>query len=117
MKRIIFIAIYIAGSFSLKAQWAIKANTLYTVSGSPINNAVVLINKGKIEKVGKAESISIPEGYRVIEAKVVTPGLIDARTVIGMSGVLNIAVDQDQLEKSNPIQPELRAIDAYNPEE
>jgi hypothetical protein len=49
MKRIIFIAIYIAGSFSLKAQWAIKANTLYTVSGSPINNAVVLINKGKIE--------------------------------------------------------------------
>ena len=47
----------------------------------------------------------------------VTSGFIDARTVIGMSGVLNIPVDQDQLEKSNPIQPELRAIDAYNPEE
>jgi imidazolonepropionase-like amidohydrolase len=117
MKRIIFIALYISASFTVAAQWAIKANTLYTVSGSAINNAVVLINKGKIEKVGKAEMISIPEGYRVVEAKVVTPGLIDARTVIGMSGVLNIAVDQDQLEKSNPIQPELRAIDAYNPEE
>jgi cytochrome b involved in lipid metabolism len=30
---------------------------------------------------------------------------------------LNIPTDQDQLEKSSPIQPELRAIDAYNPEE
>jgi imidazolonepropionase-like amidohydrolase len=34
-----------------------------------------------------------------------------------MSGYLNIPADQDQIEKSSPIQPELRAIDAYNPEE
>jgi hypothetical protein len=48
---------------------------------------------------------------------VVTPGFIDARSVVGLSGALNIPTDQDQLEKSSPIQPELRAIDAYNPEE
>jgi imidazolonepropionase-like amidohydrolase len=36
---------------------------------------------------------------------------------VGLSGALNIPTDQDQLEKSSPIQPELRAIDAYNHEE
>ena len=47
----------------------------------------------------------------------VTPGLIDAHTVVGLSGYLNQAHDQDQVETSAPIQPELRAIDAYNPSE
>ncbi|HEV2130603.1 MAG TPA: amidohydrolase family protein, partial [Longimicrobiaceae bacterium] len=50
-------------------------------------------------------------------ARVVTPGLIDARTVVGLAGYLNQPHDQDQLDRSNPIQPELRAIDAYNAEE
>ncbi len=43
-----------------------------------------------------------------------TPGLVDARSVVGLSGPLNIPTDQDQLEKSDPLQPDLRAIDAYN---
>jgi imidazolonepropionase-like amidohydrolase len=51
----------------------------------------------------------------VLEAAVVTPGLIDAHGTVGFSGILNIDHDQDQLERSSPIQPELRAIDAYNP--
>jgi imidazolonepropionase-like amidohydrolase len=33
---------------------------------------------------------------------------------VGLSGLLNIPHDQDQLERSSPIQPELRAIDAFN---
>jgi imidazolonepropionase-like amidohydrolase len=36
---------------------------------------------------------------------------------VGLAGVLNQPGDQDQLESSAPIQPELRAIDAYNPRE
>jgi imidazolonepropionase-like amidohydrolase len=43
--------------------------------------------------------------------------LIDAHSTVGFSGILNHAHDQDQLEHSAPIQPELRAIDAYNPQE
>jgi imidazolonepropionase-like amidohydrolase len=34
--------------------------------------------------------------------------------VVGLSGLLNQPHDQDQLEKSAAIQPELRAVDAYN---
>jgi imidazolonepropionase-like amidohydrolase len=47
----------------------------------------------------------------------VTPGLIDAHSVIGLAGYLNQPTDQDELDKSAPIQPELRAIDAYNARE
>src|SRR5690349_7572557 len=72
---------------------------------------------GTIERVGPAGGVSIPKGYRVLNAKVVTPGLIDAHTVVGLAGALNAPFDQDQLEKSNPIQPDLRAVDAYNSRE
>jgi len=99
------------------AQTAVKADIIYTVSGSPIKNGVVLIKDGKIENVGTAKEIAIPKNYKIVEAKVVAPGLIDARSVVGLSGALNIPTDQDQLEKSSPIQPELRALDAYNPDE
>lgn len=101
----------------LWAQVAIKAEMIYSVSSTPIRDGVILIKDGKIKSIGTAASISIPADYKIYAAKSVTPGLVDARTVIGMSGVFNIAADQDQLEKSSPIQPELRAIDAYNPEE
>ena len=43
--------------------------------------------------------------------------MIDAHTVIGLNGYLNQPHDQMALENSSPIQPELRAIDAYNAEE
>lgn len=98
-----------------KAQVAIKADTIFTAAGNTIRNGVILIRNGKIENVGAG--LTIPSGYTVHEAKVVTPGLIDARSMVGLSGALNIPTDQDQLEKSSPIQPDLRAIDAYNPEE
>jgi imidazolonepropionase-like amidohydrolase len=103
--------------FIAHSQTAIKAEIIYTVSGATIKNGIVLVKDGKIEKVGSAKEISIPKNYTVVSSKVVTPGFIDARSVVGLSGALNIPTDQDQLEKSSPIQPELRAIDAYNPEE
>lgn len=101
--------------FVSQAQIAVKADTVFTITGKPIVNGVVLIKDGKIEAVGS--DVSIPNGYTTYNAKVVTPGLIDARSVVGFSGAYNVPSDQDQLEKSSPIQPELRAVDAYNPED
>ncbi|MEO6669626.1 MAG: amidohydrolase family protein [Ferruginibacter sp.] len=116
-KTFFYIAVFIVAPFFSKAQIAVKAGTIYTVSGTAVRNGVVLIKNGKIQSVGTAASITIPAEYKIYEAKVVTPGLVDARTLVGLSGSLNIPTDQDQLEKSSPIQPDLRAIDAYNPEE
>ena len=53
----------------------------------------------------------------MLRAKVVTPGLVDAHSVVGLAGYLNQPHDQMQLETSAAIQPELRAIDAYNARE
>jgi imidazolonepropionase-like amidohydrolase len=102
--------------FTVNAQVAVKGETVWTMAGEAITNGVVLIGAdGKIEAVGK--DLKIPAGYKVVSAKVVTPGLIDAHTVIGLSGYLNQPHDQMQTDGSSPIQPELRAIDAYNTEE
>jgi len=118
MKKIfITIFAFISLPCFILAQTAIKAEMIYTVSGAPIKSGVILIKDGKIEAVGSAKDITVPKGYMITEAKIVSPGLIDARSVVGLSGALNIPTDQDQLEKSSPIQPELRAIDAYNTEE
>lgn len=99
------------------AQIAVRGETVYTMAGQPIRDGMVLVRDGKIERIGPAAQVSAPSGYRALRAKVVTPGLIDAHSVVGLSGYLNERSDQDQLEQSSAFQPELRALDAYNPRE
>lgn len=96
---------------------AIRGETVHTMAGPAIADGVVVIDDGTIVAVGPAASTPIPEGFTVIAAKVVTPGLVDARSVVGLAGYLNQPHDQDQLDESAPVQPQLRAIDAYNANE
>ena len=96
---------------------AVRGETVYTMAGQPIRDGVVLIRNGKIESVGAARDVRIPSGYRTIRARVVTPGLVDAHSVVGLAGYLNQPHDQDQVERSAAMQPELRALDAYNARE
>ena len=100
------------------AQVAVRGETVYTMAGAPIKDGVVLVGKdGKIERVGQASSVNVPSGYRTLRARVVTPGLVDAHSVVGLAGYLNQPHDQMQLETSSAVQPELRATDAYNARE
>ena len=111
-------ALILLGSVaSSSAQIAVKGEMVWTMSGDAISNGVVLIKDGKIEAVGTAAQIAIPAGYKVLSAKVVTPGLIDAHSVVGLNGYLNQPHDQMGVDGGGSIQPELRAIDSYNPEE
>ena len=96
---------------------AVRAQTLYTMDGPPIEEGIVVIRDGKIVAVGPAATTPVPEGIEVLTARVATPGLVDARTVVGLAGYLNQSDDQDQLDTSAPLQPQLRAIDGYNPDE
>lgn len=91
---------------------AVIGETVHTMSGAPLTNGVILVRDGRIERV--AADLPVPDGYRVLRAKVVTPGLIDARTIVGLQGYLNEPREQDMLEKSSAMQPELRAVDAFN---
>lgn len=100
------------------AQVAIRGDIVHTMAGAPIRNGVILIDaQGRIERVGSSGQVTIPTGYRTMTAKVVTPGLIDAHTVVGLAGYLNQPHEQDQLDRTTAIQPALRAIDAYNAQE
>jgi imidazolonepropionase-like amidohydrolase len=88
------------------------------MAGPAIQDGIVLVGAdGRIERVGSASDVVVPGSYRVLEAAVVAPGLVDAHSVVGLAGYLNQPHDQDQLEPSGAIQPELRAFDAYNARE
>ena len=93
---------------------AIRGDIIYTMSGDPLRDGVILLRDGKIERVGRAAEVQIPAATKTIRARVVTPGLIDAHTIVGLQGYLNEPREQDMLEKSAPIQAELRAVDAFN---
>ncbi|HEY6187737.1 MAG TPA: amidohydrolase family protein [Pyrinomonadaceae bacterium] len=108
------VLIALATAVSAWAQVAVRGETVYTMAGPMIRDGVVLIRDGKIESVGAASTVRIPSGYKIINARVITPGLVDAHSTIGLSGYLNQPHDQQQLERSAPIQPELRAVDAYD---
>ena len=111
---LLLMVVSIVSAQPVKAQIAVHAETVYTMSGPPIKNGIVIIRDGKIAQVGPASSITIPDKFQIIKAVVVTPGLIDAHSTVGLSGALNQPHDQMQVERSAPIQPELRAMDSYD---
>ena len=95
---------------------AVRGEQVWTMGPQGvIADGVVVIEDGRITAVGPAASTAIPQGMEVLTAPVVTPGLVDAHSTVGLTGYLNQSDDQDQLDDSEPIQPHLRAIDAYNP--
>lgn len=109
----LFILLAATAASPADAQIAIVADTVYTMDTAPIVNGVVLVNGTTIEAVGPASAITIPQGYRVMETSVVTPGLVDARATVGLSGILNQPHDQEHIDLGGPLQPELRALDAF----
>lgn len=98
-------------------RFAILAGRIDTVATKSISNGVILVEDGKIKAVGSAFDVKVPEGWPVLAAAVVAPGLIDAHTVVGLSGAANVAADQDQDEMSDPNQADLRVVDGFNPRE
>jgi imidazolonepropionase-like amidohydrolase len=107
-------------SFSVNASaqtLVVHAETLHTMTGPAIKDAVIVIADGKIVRVGPAATTAVPSTGNVLRAVVITPGLIDAHSVLGLSGLLNQPHDQDMLDNSAPLQADLRAIDAYNAKE
>lgn len=85
---------------------AVKAGRIVTVSGEDILGGVILIEDGKITKVGK--DVVIPEGATVIDATkhVIMPGIVDANSGAGVAGTSN--------EESGEILPHVRILDSFD---
>src|SRR5512140_933306 len=83
--RVILMAAAIAAAPMQAQVIAITGGTVYPVSGPRIEHGTVLIRDGRIAEVGA--SVTVPAGATVINAtgKVVTPGLINANTTLGLS--------------------------------
>ena len=94
---------------------AIFGGKVYTMTGVPLKNGVVLIEGGKIVAVG--EALPLPEGCEAYDAtgKVVTPGLIDAHTHLGVYAEPSEWSSEDGNETSGPVTPAMDATDAINP--
>ncbi len=97
---------------------AVLADHLYTMAdGAQGGPGMVLIRDGKIEAVRTGAHQQSPDGYTVLKAAFVTPGLIDANTTAGISGAYNIPADQDQDEATDPNTADVRTLDSFNPNE
>lgn len=117
MKNILSILMVLI-TFAMSQKITIIADKLYTMSNQGnIPNAQILINGGKIEKVGEVNSTQIPHDYKIYKTRYATPGFIDAHASIGLSGIFNVRGDQDLNETTNPNTADLRAIDGYNPDD
>lgn len=87
---------------------ALRGGTVMPVDGAPIPNGTVVMRDGRIVAVGA--NVSIPGGAEVIDVrgKYVLPGLVDAMTSLGLA-------NSDLNEASDPVVPQLRVSEAYNP--
>lgn len=93
---------------------AIKAGKIIRVTHPAIEKGTIIIEKDKIVAVGK--DLSIPPEAEIINCPecFVFPGFIDTFTNLGLEDIE--IEEQDSSETSFPITPQLRVIDALNPE-
>ena len=94
----------------------IKNGLVKTMAGKDIENGCVLISDdGKILSV--EQNISETAEMTVVDAngRLVTPGCVEAHCHIGASNSAMRWEGADINEKSDPITPQLRAIDGINP--
>ncbi|MCP8615809.1 amidohydrolase [Salirhabdus salicampi] len=94
---------------------AIQHASGFIGNGETIKDVTILIEDGKIQSIG--ENIHIPPNYDVIDAsgKVVTPGLIDVHTHLGVFEQGVGKEGHDFNETSSATTAEIRAIDGINP--
>lgn len=87
------------------------------MAGEVYEQGDILIDGAKIKAVG--ENLEVPENTEIIDAKGmwVMPGMVDPHCHIGMweNGMGFEGADGNEM--TDPVTPELRAIDAINPED
>jgi len=94
---------------------AIKHAKVMTGRGEVLENQTIVVEDGKFSTI--SDDVKVPENCQIIDAKgkIVTPGLIDVHTHLGVSEGGVGREGRDFNETSDPITPEIRAIDGINP--
>lgn len=100
----------------MAAAIAIVGGTVHPGAGPPLQNATVIIEGQKIQAVGVG--IAVPAGATIVDAKgkVVTPGLFDAYTQLGLIEVEQVAETRDTDAGGDALRPAQRVTDSFNPD-
>ena len=109
----LFLVLSLAGN-SVAWVLAIKGGKIFTMGSQVINDGVIIIENNRIIEVGN--NIQIPPEAEIIDAtgKIITPGLFDSYDQIGLEEIGMVRATVDTEEKSSPVTPEVRVIDAFN---
>jgi len=95
--------------------------TLYTATeDKPVVGGSMLVKDGKIAALGTAkDKFDVPEGAEVIDLNgaVIIPGLVDTHSHVGVWSRPSVSANADGNEMSGPVQPAVRAIDSFNPDD
>ena len=94
---------------------AVIGGTVHTVSGDVLEGATVLVRGGTIAAVG--HDIEVPAGVPTIDAtgRVVTPGLFDATTSLGLVEVGAVSSTVDARLEGDPVRAAFDVVDGINP--
>ncbi len=92
----------------------IKNAKILSMTGQDIDNGYIVVSNGKIDEIGSMENIQEKHYTEIIDAAggYVLPGFIDAHCHVGMWEDAVGFEGADGNEVSDPITPQLRAIDA-----
>lgn len=93
---------------------AIRGGRAFTMSNGIVDDGVILIENNRISAVGN--DVDIPSGAEIIDADgmTITPGLFDSYNQLGLIEINEAPSTVDIEEKSSPVTPEVRVIDAFN---
>ena len=96
---------------------AIINGKIYTMTGDLYENGTIIIKDGKIVEVGN--NISVPSDAQVIDAEghMITPGIVDAHTHIGLDEEGIGYEGKDYNEGTDPVTPQMRGIDGVYPQD
>lgn len=103
------VALSVGGNLASAKILAIKGGTIHTLGKKgTLRNGVILIENGRIKRVGA--NISIPDGAEVIDAtgKIVVPGFMHSGSYLGLS---EISLTKDSNEHSAKKSPLSAAFD------
>jgi imidazolonepropionase-like amidohydrolase len=86
---------------------AIVGATLLLGNGSRIENGTIVLDKGVIASIGSADRVRAPQNAKVIDGrgKIVTPGLIDTHSHMGVYASPGIFATADGNEMTDPTTP------------
>ena len=95
----------------------LRGATLWTATGIVLEKTDILLQNGQIQAIGA--NLPAPIDARVIDAagKIVTPGLVDMHSHLGVYAAPSAKAHQDGNEMTSPTTPAVRALDAFDPED